>query len=245
MQILLSVQKVKRLIRDGRSNSQFGFALLHDLGIMSVDIRNQLRRGFIDGFKAFPKLLQFLSLGPVGNVAETVLAGSNAIIGAYGIGDTFGLNLFGVAAFLDSFRMDFLIECLNGLVTAEVHEAVVKGGESAGQLNGSSCDDRSHEACFHRGTDRSGNAVISGSSQFIAIQAIRNCVAVNSRIQEKRRLSEQFCFLKGIAGIQYLKGFCIMQLGVSDLMDNCRDRLNLAHAFTDGNTLAVQREETV
>ena len=76
---------------------------------MSVDISNQLRRGFIDGFKAFPKLSQLLALGPVGNVAKAVLAGSNAIIGAYGIGNTFGLNLFGVAAFLDSFRVDFFI----------------------------------------------------------------------------------------------------------------------------------------
>ena len=210
MQILLSVQKVKRLIHDGRSNSQLGFALLHDFGIMSVDIRNQLRRGFIDGFKAFPKLLQFLSFGPVGNVAKAVFAGSNAIIGAYGIGNTFGLNLFSVTAFLYGFRVDFFIECLDGLVAAEVHEAVIKGGESVGQLNGRCCDDRSHEACFHRGTDCSGNAVITGSSQLITIQAIRDCTAVNSRIQEQRRLSEQFCFLKGIAGVQCLKGFGVV-----------------------------------
>ena len=141
--------------------------------------------------------------------------------------------------------MDFFIECLDGLVAAEVHEAVIKGGESVGQLNGRCCDDRSHEACFHGGTDRSSNAVIAGSSQFIAIQAIRDCAAVNSRIQEQRRLSEQFCFLKGITGVQRLKGFGVMQLGVSDLVDNSRDCLHLAHTLADGDALAVQREETV
>ena len=111
-------------------------SLLTDFTIVTVNVCNQFRGSFADRFKACTKLCQSLILRPPSNIAEAVLAGFNAVVSAYGIGNAFGFHFFGVSALLDSFRVDFLIKSLDCLVAAEVDEAVIQLGKTVYQFNG-------------------------------------------------------------------------------------------------------------
>ena len=66
---------------------------------MPVNVRNQLGSRLVDGFQTGAKLFQLLALRPCGNVTEAVFARFNAVILADRIGNAFGLDLLGVAAF--------------------------------------------------------------------------------------------------------------------------------------------------
>ena len=67
---------------------------------MPVDVVNQLTGGLIDSFQTGPQLRQLLTLAPVGDVAEAVLAGLDTVILANRVGNALGLHLLGVAVFL-------------------------------------------------------------------------------------------------------------------------------------------------
>ena len=72
MEVHRIVHKVEGFFFSGRLQHRFflnrsfygnlRFSLFHNLCVVAVDVSNQFRRGFVDGFKALPKLLQLLAL---------------------------------------------------------------------------------------------------------------------------------------------------------------------------------------
>ena len=83
-----------------RGSSQVNTALLADNLIVPVDVVNQLTGGLIDSFQTGPQLRQLLTLAPVGDVAEAVLAGLDTVILANRVGNALGFHLLGIAVFL-------------------------------------------------------------------------------------------------------------------------------------------------
>ena len=79
---------------------QVNAALLTDGLIVTVNVRDQLSSGLVDGLQTGPQLRQLFTLAPAGDIAETVLAGLDAVILADGVGDALGLHFLGVAVFL-------------------------------------------------------------------------------------------------------------------------------------------------
>ena len=63
-----------------RLGSQVNTTLLADNLIMSVNVRNQLSGGLVDGLQTGPQLRQRLVLAPGGDIAKAVLASLDAVI---------------------------------------------------------------------------------------------------------------------------------------------------------------------
>ena len=83
-----------------RLGSQVNAALLADNLIMPVNVRDQFPGRLVDGLQTGTQLRQLLTLAPVGDVAEAVLAGLDTVILANRVGNALGLHLLGVAVFL-------------------------------------------------------------------------------------------------------------------------------------------------
>ena len=83
-----------------RGSSQVNAALLADNLIMPVNVRDQFPGCLVDSFQTGPQFRQLLTLAPVGDVAEAVLAGLDTVILANRVGNALGLHLLGVAVFL-------------------------------------------------------------------------------------------------------------------------------------------------
>ena len=76
---------------------------------MFFNTRDQLGGCSVDGFQAGPKFLQFLALGPGGDIAEAVFGGFNAKILADRIGNAFCFHFLGVAILLGGSKKRFVI----------------------------------------------------------------------------------------------------------------------------------------
>ena len=83
-----------------RGSGQVNAALLADNLIMPVNVRDQFPGRLVDGLQTGPQLRQLLTLAPVGDIAEAVLAGLDTVILANRVGNALGLHLLGVAVFL-------------------------------------------------------------------------------------------------------------------------------------------------
>ena len=82
--------------------------------------------------------------------------------------------------------------------------------------------------------------IVIRAAQVIRIQALRQLIPVDAPVGEQRGLAEQLDRL-----IFFSDFVLIVEPGVGDLMDGGADRLHLAHAFADSDTLFVHGEVTV
>ena len=77
----------------------FRFTLFHNIGIMTVDVGNQLGGSAVDGFKTCTKLFQLLVFRPRCDIAKAIFACFNTIIGTNGKRYTFCLNFLCMTVF--------------------------------------------------------------------------------------------------------------------------------------------------
>ena len=77
----------------------FCLTFFHNLGIVAVDVGNQLGGSAVDGFKACTKLFQLLVFRPRCDIAKAVFSCFNTIIGTYGERYTFCLNFLCMTVF--------------------------------------------------------------------------------------------------------------------------------------------------
>ena len=89
------------------------------------------------------------------------------------------------------------------------------------------------------------SGVIVGTAQVIAKQSVRQIVCGNPAIGEQGRHTENFYLLICFSILWLLDFFMVVQLAVCDLMDSGGNRLYLAHALTNGDTLLAGRKISV
>ena len=218
-------------------------ALLHDFRIIAVNIRYERRGCFIDGLQRGAKLGQLLVLCPGRKIPEAVLAGLDAVIGADGKGNALRLYFLGGSGALRRFRERRMMKLLDRLfiarevqpVLSEIKEALFR------QINGLCCNHRRRMVHSDMLLNGHGHTrVIVGAAQVVAVQSLRQLVAVDPPIGEQGGFAEQLDTLKFLADL-----ILVVKLGVSDLMDGGADRLHLAHALADSDALIVQRKVAV
>ena len=146
----------------------FRFTLFHNIGIMAVDVGNQLGGSAVDGFKACTKLFQLLVFRPCCNIAEAVFTGCDAVVGTHGKGNAFSLDFLGVAVFLllglELIGGDFAAHKVQPLVLCEPQRPALGNIQRFCRKNGTGVID------YHALLDGYGIAgVIVGTTQIIAI----------------------------------------------------------------------------
>ena len=218
--------------------------LFHNLRIVAVNVGDKLGGGLIDGLKACTKLFQFLVFRPGCDIAEAVFARCDTIIGAYGKGNTFCLDFFGVSVFLL-----FVEETLHGNLTADKVQAFVLGQVQAAvfaKVKGLCRNNRTGvidgyillDGYRHTG-------VIVRAAQIIAIQSFGQIIKRNTPIREQSRYIEYLDLLVFWSVFRFLDFLLIMELGMGNLMYHGRDSLHFTHTLTDSDFLLVQREIAV
>ena len=84
--------------------------------------------------------------------------------------------------------------------------------------------------------------VIVRTTQIIAIHSFGNISRGNTPIRKQGGYIEDFNLLVFRSIFRFLDFLLIVELGVSNFVNNGRYGLHLAHALTDSNFLIVQRE---
>ncbi len=211
---------------------------------MTVDVGYQLRGGLIDCFKTFTEHFQLLVLRPRCDIPKAVFAGGDAVVGTHGKGNAFCLDFLGVAVF------QLLIEeAVCGNITADKVQAFLLGQiQSAvfAKVKGLCCENRTGVIdgymIFH-GDRHTG--VIVRATEVITEQPLGNILVGNTTVREKPRNIEDFDLLVFLCILGFCHLFLIVELGMGNLVNHGRNRLDFAHALTNGNTLIVQREKAV
>ena len=81
-------------------NRHFCLTLFHNLGIVTVNVGNQLGGSAVDGFKTCTEFFQLLVLRPSCDIAEAVFTCCYTIISTNGERYAFCLDFLGIAVFL-------------------------------------------------------------------------------------------------------------------------------------------------
>ena len=208
---------------------------------MTVDVGNQLGGSAVDGFKTCTKLFQLLVFRPRCDIAKAIFACFNTIIGTNGKRYTFCLDFLGMAVF-----SLFIEETVCGDLTADKVQPFVLGECKAtifAKVKGLGCDDRTGVIDYNVVFDRYRHTgIVVRTSQIIAIHSFGNISRGNTPIRKQGGYIEDFNLLVFRSIFRFLDFLLIVELGVSNLVNNGRYGLHLAHALTDSNFLIVQRE---
>ena len=218
-------------------------ALLHDFRVIAVNIRYERRGCFIDGLQRGAKLRQLLVFCPGRKIPKAVLAGLNAVIGTDGKGNAFRLYFLGGAGALRLFGERRMMKLLDRLFIAREVQTVLSEIKKSllRQINGLCGNHRGrmiHHNALLNGHGHTG--IIIGAAQVVAVQPLRELVAVDPSIGKQGGFIEQLDALIFLSDL-----VLVVELGVGDLMDGGADCLHLAHALADSDALIVQRKVAV
>ena len=208
---------------------------------MAVDVGNQLGGSAVDGFKTCTKLFQLLVFRPRCDIAKAIFACFNTIIGTNGKRYTFCLDFLGMAVF-----SLFVEEPICGDLATDKVQPFVLGECKAtifAKVKGLGCDDRTGVIDYDVVFDRYRHTgIVVRTSQIIAIHSFGNISRGNTPIRKQGGYIEDFNLLVFRSIFRFLDFLLIVELGVSNLVNNGRNGLHLAHALTDSDFLIVQRE---